>query len=80
MFYVYMLRSSGFPDQTYIGFTEDLKKRLSVHNDGGSPHTAKFRPWTLVNYQAFSDRERALAFEKYLKSGSGNAFASKRLW
>jgi predicted GIY-YIG superfamily endonuclease len=80
MFYVYMLRSSSAPAQTYIGFTDDLKNRVAVHNNGGSRHTAKYRPWTLVNYQAFSDRDRALAFEKYLKTGSGKAFAKKRLW
>jgi len=80
MFYVYMLRSDCNPEQTYIGFTENLKDRLSVHNAGGSPHTAKFRPWALMNYQAFSDKERALAFEKYLKTGSGKAFAKKRFW
>ena len=80
MFYVYMLRSLSDPQQTYIGFTDDLKQRLQVHNHGGSKHTAKFRPWELISYQAFSNRERALAFERYLKSGSGKAFARKRLW
>jgi putative endonuclease len=80
MFYVYMLRSSHTPGQTYVGYTADLKTRLAVHNSGGSPHTAKFRPWVLVNYQAFSEQDRALAFERYLKTGSGKAFARKRLW
>jgi predicted GIY-YIG superfamily endonuclease len=80
MFYVYTPRSRTAPEQPYIGFTEDLKQRLSTHNAGGSSHTAKFRPWDLVSYQAFLSRERALAFEKYLKSGSGKAFAKKHLW
>jgi putative endonuclease len=60
--------------------TTDLKQRLKEHNEGRSPHTSKFRPWKLITYIAFKDRAKAEAFERYLKSGSGHAFASKRLW
>lgn len=67
-------------EKRYVGVTSDLKARLSAHNDGRSPHTAKHLPWKLVTYIAFSDREQAEAFERYLKSGSGHAFARKRLW
>jgi len=80
MFYVYLLRSIPNPEQTYVGFTEDLKARLTSHNHGQSPHTAKFKPWELITYLSFKNRSTALAFEKYLKSHSGKAFASKRLW
>jgi putative endonuclease len=80
MHHVYMLRSDTFPDQTYIGYTTDLSARLHTHNSGGSAHTSKFRPWSLVVYLAFSRKFRALEFEIYLKSHSGNAFAAKRLW
>jgi len=80
MYYVYMLHSIPNPDQTYIGFTENFKTRLTSHNSGQSPHTAKFKPWELITYLAFSDRSKALSFEKYLKSHSGKAFANKRLW
>lgn len=80
MYYVYLLRSLADPKQTYIGFTEDLKARLMVHNRGGSKHTSKYVPWELVTYHAFSDRKRAADFEIYLKSGSGQAFAKKRFW
>lgn len=80
MYYVYLLQSLSHPDQHYVGFTEDLRKRLQTHNEGGSPHTAKYRPWQLVTYLAFSDKANALDFERYLKSGSGHAFANKRLW
>ena len=75
MYYVYLLRSIPNPDQTYIGFTEDLKTRLTTHNHGQSPHTAKFKPWELITI----DKSRALQFEKYLKSHTGKAFANKRL-
>ena len=78
--YVYLLRSIPNPDQTYVGHTKDLKTRLQAHNRGQSPHTSKFKPWNLVAYLAFSDKAKALSFEKYLKSHSGKAFANKRLW
>ncbi|MCU0753015.1 MAG: GIY-YIG nuclease family protein [Akkermansiaceae bacterium] len=80
MHYVYLIRSQAHPDQTYIGLTSDLKARLHKHNEGGSPHTAKYRPWKLVTYLAFSSRQQASGFEAYLKSGSGRAFAIKRFW
>ena len=80
MHYVYLLRSESNPDQTYVGYTTDLRARLAVHNAGGSTHPSKFIPWRLVTYLAFSNKETALAFEKYLKSHSGKAFAAKRLW
>ena len=80
MYYVYLLRSIPHPDQTYIGFTENLKTRLIAHNSGQSHHTFKYKPWELIAYLAFKNRSTALAFEKYLKSHSGKAFANKRLW
>jgi len=80
MHYVYLLRSLAKREQTYVGYTIDLCARLAIHNQGGSEHTAKFRPWQLDAYFAFTGKTRALAFEAYLKSHSGKAFAAKRLW
>jgi predicted GIY-YIG superfamily endonuclease len=80
VFYVYLLISLAKPNQRYVGFTTDLKQRLKHHNDGASVHTAKYRPWRLVSYFGFDDERRAREFEHYLKSGSGRAFANKRLW
>jgi putative endonuclease len=80
MKYVYLLQSIPFPEERYIGLTSNLKNRLNAHNGGQSPHAAKFKPWTLVSYVAFSDESQAVEFERYLKSGSGRAFANKRLW
>jgi len=79
MWYVYIIRSTAFPDQEYTGITEDLKQRLADHNKGKSAHTAKFAPWNVVCYIAIPDKYRALQLEKYLKSHSGRAFAKKRL-
>jgi len=80
MHYVYLLRSESFAGQRYVGITSDLKRRPAEHNAGKSPHTSKYAPWKLVTYVAFSDEEKAETFERYLKSGSGHAFANKRLW
>ncbi|WP_395746323.1 GIY-YIG nuclease family protein [Prosthecobacter sp.] len=79
MYYVYLLRSQSAPRQTYTGFTEDLRQRLAEYNSGKSPHTSHFTPWLLETYLAFSDRSQAQAFERYLKTASGTAFANKRL-
>lgn len=80
MHYVYLLESLACRGKRYIGATADLKRRLAAHNAGKSLHTSKYRPWRLVTYLAFSERSRAFAFERYLKSGSGHSFAGKRLW
>jgi len=42
--------------------------------------TANGRPWKLKRYIAFQSKPAALTFERYLKTGSGHAFARKRLW
>ena len=79
MKYVYILESINFPAETYIGLTDDLRKRLAMHNAGQAKHTSKFKPWRLVTYMAFSDEQKAVDFERYMKSASGRAFAKKRL-
>jgi putative endonuclease len=80
MWYVYLPQSEKFEGKRYVGVTSDLRQRLSDHNSGKSPHTSKCLPWKLVTYVAFSDKKKAETFERYLKSGSGHAFAKKRLW
>ena len=80
MFYVYLIKSVSHPEQKYIGMTDDLKKRLQDHNSGYSIYTSKYTPWELVNYVAFSSKKAAIEFEKYLKTGSGCAFAKRHLW
>ena len=77
--YVYILQSLHSPDHHYVGFTQDLQARLKKHNAGGVPHTALHKPWAIRTAVAFRDKERATALERYLKSGSGRAFARKRL-
>ena len=62
--YVYILRSASHPEQTYVGLTDDLKARLAKHNEGGSPHTSKFRPWEIETAVAFTSRDKAAAFDR----------------
>jgi putative endonuclease len=76
MKYVYILESLD-SEHFYVGVTNDLRARLKKHNAGEVPHTSKYGPWRLRTYIAFDDEQRAIAVEKYLKSGSGRAFATK---
>jgi predicted GIY-YIG superfamily endonuclease len=78
MIYVYILSSLRVEGERYVGITSDLRKRLAYHNSGRSTHTAKYMPWKVETYIAFSDEEKARGFERYLKTGSGWAFSLKR--
>jgi predicted GIY-YIG superfamily endonuclease len=75
--FVYILISTVHPERYYTGLTSDVEQRLAAHNTGLSKHTANGRPWRLVTSIKFADAERAKAFEVYLKSGSGRAFARR---
>ena len=77
MTYVYILRSMEHLERHYVGVTADLRSRLKKHNAGEVSHTSKYAPWTIKTYVAFSDEKQAFAFERYLKSPSGRAFAKK---
>ncbi|MEQ1708828.1 MAG: GIY-YIG nuclease family protein [Terricaulis sp.] len=77
MKYVYILQSEC-GGHFYVGVAEDVTARLRVHNSGKVAHTSKHLPWRLRTFIAFADQDRAFAFERYLKSASGRAFASKR--
>ena len=78
MYYTYVLRSSR-SHIFYYGSTSDLKKGFKEQNSGLSKSTKPHSPWKLVFYAAFETFKQAKDFERYLKSGSGKAFAYKRL-
>lgn len=78
MHYAYILLSSK-SHTFYFGSTNDLRARLKLHNVGGVPSTKPHLPWKLVWYGAFTTEKEARDFERYLKTGSGKAFAYKRL-
>ena len=77
--FVYVLRSLTDRDRYYTGVTCNIRARLGAHNAGECVHTARDRPWELDVLIAFHDEARALSFERYLKSGSGCAFAQRHL-
>ena len=68
-YYTYILRSLSHLEQRYIGSTSDLRSRLAKHNAGEVPHTSKFKPWKAESNFAFETKEKAAAFEAYLKTG-----------
>jgi predicted GIY-YIG superfamily endonuclease len=67
--YVYVLQSQVDPDRFYVGETGVPDRRVAEHNAGKSIHTNKYKPWKLCVCIGFSDRTKAISFEKYLKSG-----------
>ena len=75
--FVYVLKTTAGMLRFYIGLSSDAKARLADHNAGHCPHTASRRPWELHVVIEFSDEGRAIRFERYLKSGSGRAFAKR---
>jgi predicted GIY-YIG superfamily endonuclease len=75
--HVYILVSESHPGKHYTGLTANLGARLASHNSGQVPLTSKFRPWRIETTVAFRSRQKARAFETYLKSHSGRAFAKK---
>jgi predicted GIY-YIG superfamily endonuclease len=81
MYFVYLIRSLKNPSKTYIGYANNVEERLDRHNTGTGPiYTKTHKPWELVSYIAFNKEAKALAFEKYIKVGSGHALAKKRFW
>jgi predicted GIY-YIG superfamily endonuclease len=75
--FVYVMVSTVDPRRHYVGLTSNVAQRLAVHNSGGSHHTAQQRPWRLIVSLEFATQASAVAFEKYLKTGSGRAFAKR---
>ena len=77
MFYVYILQSVESSEHFYVGYTDDLKRRIKEHNRGNSIHTNKYKPWNLRGYIAFDTEQKAKNFERYLKTGNGRFFQKK---
>ncbi|MDP2684704.1 MAG: GIY-YIG nuclease family protein [bacterium] len=75
---VYIIQSKNNKSYIYKGYTTNLQERLKYHNSGNSKHTSKNRPWLLIFYSSFQSKNKAIDFEKYLKTASGIAFMRKR--
>jgi len=77
-YHVYIIQSVKDPHRFYMGLTEDLDSRIKEHNRGKCKNTSKYTPLKIKTYIAFTDKQKARDFEKYLKTSSGRAFAKKR--
>ena len=75
--FVYVLRSDSDSTHYYVGITSDVDRRLEWHNSGPSGQTIRHRPWRVIVVVELADEQTALRFERYLKSGSGRAFAKR---
>ncbi len=78
MYYTYVLKSVK-DEKLYIGFTDDLNKRFSEHNDGQVISTRDRRPFKLVYYEVCNNKYKALNREKYFKTGFGRKFLKDRI-
>lgn len=78
-FYTYLLKSEK-ENKFYLGFTDDLDKRLEKHNNGEVYWTKRYKPWKMIYYEAYLSREDALNRERQLKRfAKGFAQLKRRL-
>lgn len=79
MYYVYVLENPNNKGW-YMGYTNNLKRRLVEHNSGkGGQTTSRGMNWNLIYYEAYIDKRDAMGREKFLKSGSGRKYIKKQL-
>jgi len=78
MYYTYVLKSEK-DGMHYIGFTEDIEKRIIEHNSGSVPATRSRMPFELVYYEACKDKKKAIYREKYFKTGFGRRYLKGRI-
>ena len=75
--FVYILRSERDQARHYVGRSADVGERLRWHNEGPSGQTVHHRRWRVLVSIEFCNGRTAARFERYLKSGSGRAFAKR---
>lgn len=71
MYYVYLLRSKIKSNQLYVGYSTNLKNRISQHNTGKSASTKPYIPWELMFYESYKSKTDAKRREAYLKTTRG---------
>ena len=77
-YYVYILQSTK-NNNLYVGYTEDLKKRLQEHNRGFNFSTKPYRPWQVIHYEAYRNKQDAERRERYLKTNQGARLLKRML-
>ena len=78
MFYVYVIQSEA-DCGLYIGMSGNLRRRLTEHQNGESLSTKGRRPWKLIDYEAYLEKQDASGREIFLKSGGGRRFLDRQL-
>ena len=66
-FYVYMLKSKGIKKVTYVGYTNNLKKRITLHNSGKGAKFTRGRKWRLIYKEKYKSKKEAISREYYIK-------------
>ena len=66
-YYVYMLKSKGIKPVTYVGYTKDIKERLTLHNSGKGAKFTRGRKWRLIYKEVFKSKSKAISRESYIK-------------
>ena len=66
-YYAYMLKSRDKKDITYVGWTNNLKKRIKIHNAGKGAKFTKGRKWKVIYYEVFNSKKKAMQREYYIK-------------
>ena len=67
-FYVYMLKSKGIKSVTYVGYTNNLIKRIKLHNSGKGAKFTRGRKWVLIYKEKFKSKNEAISREYYIKN------------
>ena len=67
-FYVYMLKSKSVKPVTYVGYTNNLKKRISLHNAGKGAKFTRGRKWKLIYKEKYNSKKEAISREYYIKN------------
>ena len=67
-YYVYLIGSlKNSKVKTYVGYTNNIKKRLSLHNTGKGAKSTRGRTWHLLYYQKYNSKKEAMTEEYNLK-------------
>ena len=67
-FYVYMLISKGNKPVSYVGYTNNLKNRIKLHNSGKGAKFTRGRKWKLIYKEKFTSKNKAILREYYIKN------------
>ena len=68
IYYVYMLKSKSIKPVTYVGYTSNLKKRISLHNSGKGAKFTRGRKWVLIYKEKYKSKKEAISREYYIKN------------